>query len=203
MKGIPFVPGAGPFRCKGILYVDTIAFIDENIRGGRAALIRGMPDGDMRFFLGQSFLVGGWYDLFPLLMLQSAAAVATGEPFLHIVRKVARFQIPRQFRGLYKYLLKMASPDMMMRNLPRVTNAYFDFVRVEVEEVRPRTYRSLGCGVPAEAASAYMASTEISVTTALEIAGAREIRHRWLPTRPGGSAHGIEVVCVHREVSWA
>jgi hypothetical protein len=202
MKDVPFPPGTSPFRCKGILYADTFEFADLYVRGGRAALFRRIEDAALRDFLDQPFVVGGWYDIFPLVALHGVAAIATGEPALEITRKVARAQVPRQFRGLYKFLLKISSPERMMRTLPRLANAYYDFVRVEVEEIRPRTFISTGCGVPAVIASAYMGSTEVGVLTALEIAGARGVRHRWLSPRPEGRVHGMDVVCVRREVSW-
>jgi hypothetical protein len=52
------------------------------------------------------------------------------------------------------------------------------------------------------AAPAYMAMTEIALMELLTIAGAKGIRHRWLPNEPAGKQHGVDVVRVRREVSW-
>jgi hypothetical protein len=202
MDGIPFAPGASPFRCKGVLYVDTLDFFDENVRGGRAALIERVTSPELRAFLGRAFVVGGWYDLFPLLAMHGSASVVMGQPFREVVRMVARARIPRQFTGVYKFLLKMASPEMTMRNLPRVGATYYDFVKVDVAEVRPKTFASSASGIPAVAASAYMAATEIGVVHAVELAGGRGVKHRWLSQVPEGRAHGMDVVRVRREVSW-
>ncbi len=202
MDDIPFAPGASPFRCKGVLYVDTLDFCDENIRGGRAAVLERVTNNALRDYLGRAFVVGGWYDLFPLLALHGSASMAMGQPFLELVRKISRASIPRQFTGIYKFLLKMASPEMTMRNLPRIGAAYYDFVRVDVSEVRPKTFTSSASGVPAIAASPYMAATEIGVVHALEVAGAKRVRHRWLGQVPEGRVHGMDVVRVRREVSW-
>ncbi|MDC0740300.1 hypothetical protein [Polyangium mundeleinium] len=202
MDGIPFAPGTSPFRCKGVLYVDTLDFIDENVRGGRAAVLERVTNAALREFLGRAFVVGGWYDIFPLLAVHRSASLTTAQPFLETIRNVARARVPRQFTGLYRFLLKMASPEMTMRNLPRISGTYYDFVRVDVAEVRPKTFAASASGVPAIAASAYMAATEFGVVHALELAGARRVRHRWLSQVPEGRAHGLDVVRVRREVSW-
>ena len=202
MDGIPFAQGTSPFRCKGILYVDCLEFFDQTVRGGRAALFERLPSAALRDFLGRSFVVGGWYDVFPLLSMLGSASITAGQPLLETSRTIARASVPRQFRGLYKFLLKMASPEMTMRNLPRVGGAYFDFVRVEVEEVRPKTFMSSSAGVPLIAAPVYMAVSEVAVVHALELAGARGLRHRWLPQGSEGQAHGMDVVRIRREVSW-
>lgn len=202
MDRIPFAVGASPFRCKGVLYVDALEYFDAEIKGGRAALLQRFGRAELLSFFNQNFLVGGWYDVFPVLALIGSASIALGQPQLEVARMVARASVPKQFRGLYKFLLKMASPEMTMRNLPRVGNAYFDFVRVDVAEVRPRTFTSSASGVPLLAAPAYMAVTEIGVVTALSLAGGRNVRHRWLPQVPEGQKQGMDVIQVRREVGW-
>ncbi|MDC3952982.1 hypothetical protein [Polyangium jinanense] len=202
MDGIPFAPGTSPFRCKGVLYVDTLDFLDENVRGGRAVVLDRVTNAALREFLGRPFVVGGWYDLFPLLAMHGSASVVMAQPFLEMIRMVSRARIPRQFTKLYRFLLKMASPEMTMRNLSRIVGAYYDFVRVDVAEVRPKTFVLSASGVPSIAAPAYMVATEFGVVHALELAGARRVRHRWLSQVPEGRAHGMDVVRVRREVSW-
>jgi hypothetical protein len=202
MDGIPFAPGTSPFRCKGVLYLDTLDFFDENVRGGRAAVLAWVTNAALREFLGRAFVVGGWYDLFPLLAMHGTASVSMAQPFLEFIRRVSRARIPWQYTGLYRSLLKMASPEMTMRNLSRIVGTYYDFVRVDVAEVRPKTFAASASGVPAIAASAYMAATEFGVVHALELAGAQRVRHRWLSQVPEGRAHGMDVVCVRREVRW-
>lgn len=202
MDDVPFAPGASPFRCKGILYLDAIEFFELHIRGGREALLGRMKDPALRDYLSRSFVVGGWYDLFPLLAFVGSAALATGQPLLETSRALARWTVPRQFSGIYKFLLKMASPEMTVRNLPRLSGSYFDFVRVEIEEVGPKTFTSNGSGVPAVAAPMYMAVSEVAIVYALECAGAKKARHRWLPQIPEGRTHGMDVVRVRRQVTW-
>jgi hypothetical protein len=202
MDKVPFAVGSSPFRCKGILYVDALEYFDSQVEGGRAVLLPRLGRADLSSFFNQNFLVGGWYDVFPLLALVGSASVALGLPQLEVTRMLARVSVPKQFRGLYKFLLKMASPEMTMRNLPRVGSSYFDFVRVDVAEVRPRTYTTSGSGIPMLAAPAYMAVTEIALVTALELAGARGVRHRWLPQVAEGKKQGMDVVQIRRELSW-
>ena len=202
MADVPFEPGASPFRCKGILYVDTLAYFDEHIQGGRRALFGYVEDRKLRSFLADPFMVGGWYDIFPLVALQSVAASFARMPYLEIVREVARWQLPRQFRGIHRFLLKLSTPELVMMNLPRLAEKYYDFVRIAVREVRPKTYESTACGVPAAAASAYMISSDVAIRAALELAGASGVRVHWFPLEPDGEAHGVPMMRTRRQTSW-
>lgn len=203
MEHVPFEPGESPFHCKGILYLDTLAFFDERVPGGRDALFADIGEPKLRAFFGQHFVVGGWYDVFPLLALQSVAASALAMPYLEVIRAVARAQVPNQFRGVYKFLLKLSSPDMVMNSLPRLSAKYYDFVKSEVRQVRAKLYESSGEGVPLVAASAYMISTDVGIREALELAGAQGVRLHWLPVEPMGEAHGIPIVRTRREATWS
>ena len=202
MADVPFEPGASPFRCKGVLYIDTLAYFDEHIQGGRRALFGYMEDRKLQSFLAAHFVVGGWYDIFPLIALQSVAASFARLPYLEIVREVARSQLPRQFRGVHRYLLKLTSPEMVMMNLPRLGEKYYDFLRIAVRELGPKKYESTACGVPAGVASAYMISSDVAIRAALDLAGASAVRVHWFPLEPDGQAHGVPLMRTRRETTW-
>jgi len=203
MHEIPFEPGASPFRCKGLMYLDTLTYFDERFQGGRAALLRHVEEPVLARFLSQYFVIGGWYDVFPLLALNGLAARVTGTAFLEVIRDVARWQVPRHFHGVYRFLLKLTSPDMVMANLPRLGDKYFDFVRIETQKLREKTYESSASGIPALAASAYLTSTDVAMRAALELAGAQGVRIHRHPLRPDGEAHGLAIVTTKRVVSWS
>ncbi|MCC6554304.1 MAG: hypothetical protein IT372_15085 [Polyangiaceae bacterium] len=203
MHDVPFDPGASPFRCKGVLYQDTLAYFDERLRGGRGTLFGIIDDAKLRGFLEQRFVIGGFYDVFPLVALQSAAAQLTRMPYLELVREVARWQVPRQLSSLHKFLLKLASPEQVIMSLPRLAERYYDFLRVSVRQVKPRTYETIGCGTPAAVASAYMISSDVAIRAALDLTGATGVRIHLLPLEPDGEAHGIPVTRTRRQVSWA
>jgi hypothetical protein len=96
----------------------------------------------------------------------------------------------------------LARPEMVMTRLPVAATKYFDFVRAEVRELRPKCWESTAHGIPVMAQHAYMAGTEAFVIAALKLAGARDLKHRWHPATPEGQAHGVDVVALRRELSW-
>lgn len=202
MDDIPLRPGESPFHCKGVMYLDTLRYFDEHAQGGREALFASLRDPETRAFLAQPFVVGGWYDVLPMIGLHRAGVLVTGRPFLELVRDVTRWQMPQQLQGIYRFLLKLSSPDMVMRNLARAASKYYAFARVEVQQIRPKKYQSSSSGVPAPLAPAYMVSTEVGLKMILEEAGVADSRQRWLPMEPEGSRDGVEIVRVRREITW-
>lgn len=190
------------FHCKGVIYVETLRFLDEHTDAGRAAVLDAIEDEDRRAFLGQPFIVGGWYDVIHMEELFRTAARVTGVPYLDLLRRVASWLLPQQIRGIYKFILVFATPDMVMKNLARTARTYFDFVNTEVTAKGPGHYESAGGNVPLAMSSAYMVVTEIALKVILENAGAKGLKQRWLPTEPQGKVRGVDVVCVRRVVSW-
>jgi len=55
---VPFLPGESPFHCKGILYVDSIAYYDEHVPGGWAGLTDRIRNPRLKSYLSQRFLAG-------------------------------------------------------------------------------------------------------------------------------------------------
>jgi hypothetical protein len=202
MDAVPFAPGDGPFHCKGAMYADLLTYFDETIPGGRLAVLDRIRDSRLRPFFSQLFVTGVWYDVFPLVALNRTAAVVTDRPYLDFLRGFAKWTFPRQVRGIYKFLLKLTTPDMMAKSLPRAAGQFYDFLRVDVKQVRPKVYQSRGSNIPAVLAPSYMVTTESAVVTLLELSGAKGVRHRWLGPSDDGEAHGIKIVRVTREISW-
>ena len=202
LDAVPFAPGEAPYHCKGVNYTDLFVYMDEQIPGGRAAVFERLKNSRLIPFLQQRFVNVGWYDVFPLVSLQRTAAVAMELPHLEFVRRFAKWTFPRQVHGIYKFLLKLTTPDMMTRSLPRAANQFFDFLRVDVEQMKPGMYRSRASNIPEMLAPPYMVSSESGVVTLLELSGAKGIRHRWLAPTDDGEAYGIKLVAVTREISW-
>lgn len=199
---IPQSSRRSPFQCKGILYVDAFNYYDAHIPGGREAVLERIRGDALLSFAAQPFLVGGWYDVFPFIALNMTAAVIAGRSNIELVRSLARWQVTRQFQGLYSFILKLGSPDMVAKSLPRMAKQYYDFVRAESRRLGPKVYESCGFGIPANYAPTYMLVTEVGVILALELAGAKRVRHKWLAPAQDGEAHGVPIVCVRREITW-
>lgn len=202
LEAVPFPPGDSPYHCKGVMYNDLFVYLDEQIPGGRKAVFDRLMHSRLRPFILQPFVNVGWYDVFPLVSLQRVAAGMTETTNIEFVKRFSRWTFPRQVYGIYKFLLKLTTPDMMVRSLSRAVNQFFDFIKVDVQQVGPKSYRSSGSNIPEVLAPSYMASSEPGVVMLLEIAGAKGVRHRWLAPADNGEANGIKLVTVTREISW-
>jgi hypothetical protein len=199
---VPFAPGESPFHAKGIQYVDAIAFYNEHVPGGWEGLTASIGEPKLKAYLSQRFLAGAWYDVFPFVAAHRAASIASGQPYLDFIRRVAGFTIGKQFRGIYRVFLKIGRPDAVVRSLPDIAAKYYNFLRVDVKQIGPNHYETRAGGLPTVVAPSYQVSSEVAVITALEIAGARNIRHRWMPAEQDGEAHGLPLVRVRREIRW-
>jgi hypothetical protein len=201
---VAFAFGESPFRAKGITYTEALAYYDDMLRGRgalREALAR-ETQGRAGAFFDQPFVVGGWYDALPLIDLHHAAAGLLGRPYLEVIKDLARWQMPRHIHGFYRFFLKLASPELLLENLPRTAKQYYDFIEVSVVKLGPRNYETRARGIPEDFAPGYMAASEVSIMTALEIAGVRGAQHRWRMREPDGERAGVKLVSVGREIRW-
>lgn len=196
---LPFAPGAGPFRIKGNAYLGALAYTKTHCE--LPTVLGKLKNPDTAAFLSQRFVVGGFYDVGPLATLAVAAALTAGRPHLTWLKEQGRDVADKDIGGVYRVLLALASPALVMRRLQRTASQYFDFVEVEVIEREDR-WETIGSGIPEGAIHTYMATTEAYLVTALERAGAKGVRHRWLPPEPAGHKHGVAVLRVRREVAW-
>src|SRR5262245_5160266 len=70
-----FALGEGPFRVRGLAYVTALEYVDRRLAGGRRALYDALGPKDPHApYLDQIFVVGGLYDVSPLVRLYVGAA---------------------------------------------------------------------------------------------------------------------------------
>ncbi len=200
---LPFAPGTSPFRAKGVLYLGMFEYLDKHLPGGRKAALAGMEGEAVARFFAQPFLASGWYDSFPGVPLQHAAARIANQPVADFVRQVARWQAERDTHGVYRFLLKLASAEMVVDRVPLLATRYFDYVKVDQQRVGPKEYTAVITGVPAPLAALYMGITEPFLEVAIETAGARDIRFRWSAPEPDGARAGVGLVRLRRHLCWA
>jgi hypothetical protein len=197
-----FAPGESPFRVKGVTYRNFFDFVAERIPGGRATLLDKLSEPTVRAFAEQSFLPSTFYDALPTVLLAQAAARLLGVSFDEFVRQLSRYSAERDTKGIYRMLLRLVSPAMVMERTPAAAKQYFNFVESTVEKLGPKTYRSRARGVPQFLAQFYMLVTEAFLRHALTLAGAHNVKHQWAPSQPDGSREGVPLVIVQREMSW-
>ena len=134
---LPFAPGEGPFRVKGIAYRGHCEYVERFLAGGLGAQQAAIVDERLRGFLGQTFLASSWYDVYPLVAAGSACARVAGRTLPDFLRARARFQAEQDLQGVYRAALTVASPALLAEKLPPMFQRYFDFGHAVVHEIAP------------------------------------------------------------------
>ena len=78
------------------------------------------------------FVTAGWYPLADYRLLHGAAQAATGRG-LELTRELAREATMDDFRGIYRVLTFVLSPEFLMRRTPAIWSRYYDVGKVTVE----------------------------------------------------------------------
>ncbi len=198
----PFAPGRSPFHVKGVVYRNFVEYIDGAVDGGIARLVTLLDEPELQTFAQQPFLASSFYDALPTVPLCETAAKALNRPFGQLVREFSAYASERDTKGIYRLLLKLVSPEMVMERTPAAAKQYFDFVVVTAEKSGPKSFRTMVRGVPRFVAPFYMTVTEAFLSRALTLAGAKEPRHAWQAPLPDGERDGVPLVRLRREVSW-
>jgi hypothetical protein len=199
---LPFPPGESPFQIKGVAYKGHISYVDQYVPGGMAGSIEMLHDPRLRAFYAQPFLAASMYDVFPLVAMGYVCARITGKTFPDFLRIRSRYQAEQDIGGVYRWMLRMASPMAVALKLPALTSQYFNFVQTTVRETGPNAAEVMSSGLPRALAAWYAPIAETYVLVALEFNGARRPRGKLYPFRGEGSAHGVEVGNVRFDVSW-
>lgn len=192
----------GSFNFKGNGCEGLVDFIREQVPGGMAAVLAKLPDEASRAFLQQTFISSAWYDIMPLVPITAACASVKRQTHGAFLREFANFQATRDGNGIYRVLLKVITPEMLVSALPRTVRRYFDFVTSEAKKNGPRDTTLFISGIPATFAEIYTLVTEVFVTRALTAAGAKSPRVSTSAPMPAGSAHGVPIVRFERHIVW-
>ncbi|HEY3494344.1 MAG TPA: hypothetical protein VGK73_06650 [Polyangiaceae bacterium] len=190
------------FNVKGLVYRGTQEFYARRLTGGLESLRRQLVDEAIVRFWEQNFSPGGWYDLFPLMAINQAAARVAGLPYTELVKENAAYIAERDINGVYRLLLKLASPELVASKLPRASLQYLDFGEAEGHHVGEKRFHAVQRRVPAAFAPWMTASVQGFAPTALRIVGAKDIL---ITTRSvsqdAPSAENRTVELTH-EISW-
>lgn len=199
---LPFPPGDGPFRVKGVAYRGHCEYVERFLAGGLAAQQAGVVDARLRGFLGQTFLAASWYDVYPLVAAGSVCARIAGRTLPDFLRVRARYQAEQDLRGVYRAALTVASPALLAERLPPMFQRYFDFGEAQVSEAGPRARDVQVAGVPATLAPWLGPILQTFSLTALEYNGTRRPEAKLLPFRVTGVTHGLDVGVMRLAISW-
>jgi hypothetical protein len=195
-------PGPPAFRCKGNVYLGLIEHIERNVRGGLVAVLEHARNPNLTAFASQRFLAASWYDALQISTFGEACADAAGVGYDGFMSDFGAAQAERDIRGVYQFLLRFASPSMVVERLPRAARQYFDFVTSELL-TPPRSPAELHVtGVPREFAPVYCLVTEPFLRRALVLAGAKDVTIEVTPFESEAPAHGVPIVRFTRRMTW-
>jgi hypothetical protein len=106
----PFPAGESPFHVKGLTYRNTLDFYDREVPGGSAAVLAAVRDPKVREFASQRFLPGGWYDVLPVVPMNSTAAMVSKRQQLEMTHQLSREAAQKDINGIYRFMLNWRRP---------------------------------------------------------------------------------------------
>ena len=195
LADLVFTPGHSPFCIKGTALNDALFNMDR-LPGKRRACIDRVPSPALRQFFDQIFLASGWYDLYPLLFLNDAAAAIAGVSYEQWLRDSSAEHAEIVLGGIYRFVLRVLSPSTMTTGLTRLAAMYFNFVQVSRTAVRGGRMEILLDGAPAPIAEYLRGTVPAFLEVALRLAGQPAGQLTCSPARPSGSRVGIPIFSV-------
>lgn len=189
---------------KGVLYRGTQEFFRDHVTGGIEALHAELErDPPLLAFIKQQFLPSSWYDVLPVAPLIRAEARAMRLTLTHYLRLRARYQAERDIRGVYRFLVTLASPDAVAQRLPRVMAQMFDFVKTESRIIEPGRVEMTIHGFPAVLVEWYSGCFSEYADVALRLAGARWVTITSAAPVPQEMCAGVPLVTIAIEALYA
>ena len=199
--GAEFAFGQSPFHAKGVLYLGTQSFFSEHVRGGVEALAQEIEHEPLRAFITQKFLASSLYDVMPVpaLIAYEARTLRMGvdDYLLHRTRHQAK----KDLGGVYAWLLRLATPQLVASRLPRIMLQMFDFAQAEVVSESPHELVARFTGIPAPLAPWLNVCLAVYAETAIKLAGGN-------PTidagtlRSSGTRAGLSLVDLEVPIRW-
>jgi hypothetical protein len=186
-----------------VAYQGLLESFDARVPGGAKEAIALLSPETAAFF-DQPFLAGSMYDILPLLDLSRQGALLCQVSWREFVREGARRQAERDTSGVYRFMLRLASPKLVVERLPRVMVQYFDFGEVSGEhdpEGRTRFDASVR-GLPEPVAPWLSAVGEGFIPVVMRRAGARDVSVLVHPPRPCGLQAGVRLLEARFAVKW-
>jgi len=201
---LPARLGSTPFRVKGHVYQKMLANVEETLEGGLERLLERIANADVREFYRQRFLAGTWYDALPMAPFSHAHARLTGVPMHPFFRERGRIIAANDVPGVYRALLKLFSPEMLVGRLPRVATFYFSFGGATAEPTEAGRARTTVHGLPFTLAPMLAGVVEGFIAEALSQCGAKNVQVRTLDVLyDGGIVATVPTATVRHESSWS
>jgi hypothetical protein len=197
---LPFGPGEGPFRIKGVGYRGHLQYVGETV--GLDAMLAGM-DPDHAAYFDQPFLAATYYDLLPLLHAAAALARIEGRAFLDFAWHRTQHQARSDLNGVYRAMLRIASAKAVARRFARMSAQYFDFGQAELEgEDGAKEVRGVWRGLPEPLAPWLLATVDSYGRYVVGCAGGHQAGVEETGRRRSGQEAGVPLVDLGFRVHW-
>jgi hypothetical protein len=185
-----FRAGESPYKVKGHVYEGLFESTEKRCPGGVAAVLPRLADPGLQTFFRQRFLAASTYDLLPLLEFGREASHLAGVPYATYVRGGARMKAEKDVHGLYRTMLRLATPGLVVGRLPRVMMQYMTFGVAAGRMLDDKTYEILVRGVPEPVRAWLTAAAEGFIPLVLETAGAKNVVMRPVRATPDEDSAG-------------
>jgi hypothetical protein len=177
-------------------------YAQEHVVGGSEQVSASLTPACREFF-DQLFVAPGWYDLFPMLEISPAMAARRGVAPNEQVRHTATWHGEQDLKGIYKTMLKQATPIAICRRFSSLYSQLYNFGRAEVTREESNRVESCAYGMPEPLAEWWMRATEAYLQPILIAAGARQPRIIWRALLPDGESHGVPLVRIPSQTAWS
>jgi hypothetical protein len=201
-RPLPFRPGDGPFRVKGVAYRGHLEYVSEHVPGGVEEMMRGFRDPALKEFFAQKFLPSTFYDVIPLVVAGYVCARQSRRSFSEFVRIRSRYQAEHDVGGIYRLLIKLISPMHVIERLAALQAQYFDFAAGGVELIGERHALLQRPQLPAMLAGWTATVLESYIDVLLTRAGAKSVLTRPRPILPDGEIRGVPAVTWQCDITW-
>jgi hypothetical protein len=139
-------PAAHVPQVKGIAIRGILTAVESVCPPGtRKKMLARLPDQIVPAVEHESFLAAGWYPLAHLRAIFGAAMEVTGRD-VDLVHELSRFATKDDFRGIYRLLTFVLSPEFLMRRSPGIFGRYYDTGSLLVPEARSGRCRAVYSG---------------------------------------------------------
>jgi hypothetical protein len=198
---IPFRPGESPFRQKGTAYIGDLEYFAAKVPGGSGAVLRAVADAPTRAFLSQRFVASDWYDAYPNLAMQLAAARLSGLSFEEHRRRVGGFHATA-LGGLYRALLRVVSNENVAIWGPRAAALYWNFGRTVTTVAGPNEVTAVRYGTPKGLLRWFAWAAVGFADATLRLAGAKEASTTTGEVEADGEQAGQELCSLRMRMVW-
>jgi hypothetical protein len=128
----PTPPLANVPKVKGVSLRGLISSVRRSLgQSTLDAMVKMLPPDLARAVRTDAFYSTSWYPLTEYYALQLSAQRATGRG-PELARELGRDAILDDFRGIYKVLLSVLSPEFLFKRSPMVFSRYYDTGKLEI-----------------------------------------------------------------------